>query len=69
MELNEGITLTVFEKPALKDQVISAAVGAVATIVVTVALTAGAELLQQAAANRKAKKLAKKSALVPLTDD
>lgn len=64
MENNEQLTLTVFEKPTLQDQVITAAVGAVVTIVATVAVNAGAEILTQVAARRREKKLAKLQAKV-----
>lgn len=64
MENNEQLTLTVFEKPTLQDQVITAAVGAVVTIVATVAVTAGSEILTQVAARRREKKLAKLQAKV-----
>lgn len=64
MENNEQLTLTVFEKPTLQDQVITAAVGAVVTIVATVAVNAGAQILTQVANNRREKKLAKLQAKV-----
>ena len=59
MENNETPTLTVFEKPSLQDQVITAAVGAVAMIVTTTVITAGADLISMGLEKRKAKKLAK----------
>lgn len=57
MENNQIPNLVVFEKPALQDQLIVAAVGAIATIVVTAALSAGATAIQ----NKLAKRLNKKS--------
>lgn len=60
METNETTpTLTVFEKPSLQDQIITAAVGSVVTIVATVVISAGADLLSKSLDRRRAKKLAK----------
>ena len=59
MENNATPTLTVFEKPSLQDQVVAAAVGTIATIVVTVALSAGATWVQSVISKKAAKKAAK----------
>lgn len=60
MENQEAIpTLTVYEKPELKDQVTAAVAGSLATIVATAVVSTGAELLKMAIENRNAKKLKK----------
>lgn len=56
MEPTETPTLVVFEKPSLQDQVITAAVGALATIVATVVISAGADAVSKAVAKRREKK-------------
>lgn len=59
MDINETPQFVVFEKPALKDQVISGAVGAVATVVATAVVGVGATLIQNAITTRHLRKLAK----------
>lgn len=56
---NQEVThLTVMEKPPLSEQVVTAAVGSVATILASVAISAGVQAIQNWKTNRKAKKLA-----------
>lgn len=68
---NETPSLVVFQKPELKDQVIAAAVGTIATVVVTVALSAAATGIQNGvskfAEKRKLKKIQKD--VPPTTED
>ena len=67
MENNAVPTLTVFEKPSLQDQIVVAAAGTIATVVVTVALSAGATWVQSVISKKAAKKAAKLQT-IPSTD-
>lgn len=53
---------TIMEQPKLGDQMITAAVGSVVTLVASVALSAASQGLQSFVQNRKAKKLAEEDA-------
>ena len=62
MENNENPTFNVMPQPALKDQLLTAAVGSVVSLVATVAINAGTQAAMKYAEGRKAKKLAKEQA-------
>lgn len=66
---NQEIThLTVMEKPALSEQVITAAVGSVATILASVVISTGVQAVQNYRQNRKAKKMAQEHIETPEED-